>query len=186
MATASRRVSPALKKRAARIRLLLVDVDGVLTDGHIYLQSLPDGTATEMKAFSAHDGAGLKLARLAGLRTGLITGRGSAAVARRARELEMDFVYQTSDKKLSAYREILRRARLHDREVAYVGDDLPDLPVLARVGLAVAVANAVPEVKKAAQFITQRSGGAGAVREVVELVLKAQGKLAKAIRKAGI
>ena len=186
MATASRRVSPALKKRAARIRLLLVDVDGVLTDGHIYLQSLPDGTATEMKAFSAHDGAGLKLARLAGLRTGLITGRGSAAVARRARELEMDFVYQTSDEKLSAYREILRRARLHDREVAYVGDDLPDLPVLARVGLAVAVANAVPEVKKAAQFITQRSGGAGAVREVVELVLKAQGKLAKAIRKAGI
>lgn len=186
MATASRRVSPALKKRAARIRLLLVDVDGVLTDGHIYLQSLPDGTATEMKAFSAHDGAGLKLARLAGLRTGLITGRGSAAVARRARELEMDFVYQTSDKKLSAYREILRRARLHDREVAYVGDDLPDLPVLARVGLAVAVANAVPEVKKAAQFITQRSGGAGAVREVVELVLKAQGKLARAIRKAGV
>jgi 3-deoxy-D-manno-octulosonate 8-phosphate phosphatase (KDO 8-P phosphatase) len=186
MATASRRVSPALKKRAAQIRLLLVDVDGVLTDGHIYLQSLPDGTATEMKAFSEHDGAGLKLARLAGLRTGLITGRGSAAVARRARELEMDFVYQTSDEKLSAYREILRRAGLHDREVAYVGDDLPDLPVLARVGFAVAVANAVPEVKKAAQFITQRSGGAGAVREVVEFVLKAQGKWARAIRKPGV
>ena len=184
VATASRRVTPALRKRAAHIRLILMDVDGVLTDGHIFLQSLPDGTAAEMKVFNAHDGAGLKLARAAGLRTGLITGRGSAAVARRARELEMDFVYQTPDKKLSAYREILRRARLDDRDVAYVGDDLPDLPVLARVGLAVAVANAVPEVRKAAQFITQRPGGAGAVREVVEFVLRAQGKWAKAIRKA--
>jgi 3-deoxy-D-manno-octulosonate 8-phosphate phosphatase (KDO 8-P phosphatase) len=185
MATASRRVSPALRKRAARIRLLLVDVDGVLTDGHIYLQSLPDGTATEMKVFSAHDGAALKLARLAGLRTGLITARGSAAVARRARELEMDFVYQTPDVKLNAYREILHRAGLRSHEVAYVGDDLSDLPLLARVGLAVAVANAVPEVRKAAQFITEQSGGAGAVREVVELVLKAQRKWAQAIRKAG-
>ncbi len=185
MTTASRRVSSTLRKRAARILLLLVDVDGVLTDSHIYLQSLPDGTATEMKVFDAHDGAGLKLARLAGLRTGLITGRSSAAVTRRARELEMDFVYQTPDDKLGAYGEILHRAGLHDRDVAYMGDDLPDLPVLARVGLAIAVANAVPEVKRAAQYITQRSGGAGAVREVVELVLKAQGKWAKAIRMAG-
>ena len=182
MATPSRRVSAALRKRAARIRLLLVDVDGVLTDGHIYLQSLPDGTAAEMKVFNAHDGAGLKLARLAGLRTGLITGRGSAAVARRAQELGMDFVYQTRGGKLGAYQDILRRAGLQDRDVAYIGDDLPDLPVLERVGLAVAVANAVPEVKTAAQLITQRSGGAGAVREVVELVLKAQGSWAKAIR----
>ena len=173
-----------LRKRAARIRLLLVDVDGVLTDGRIYLQSLPDGTAVEMKVFDAHDGAGLKLARLAGLRTGLITGRDSTAVTRRAREIGMDFVYQKRDEKLSAYLEILHRAGLRDPEVAYVGDDLPDLPVLARVGLAVAVANAVPEVKKAAHFVTRRSGGAGAVREVVELVLKAQGKWAKAIRMA--
>jgi 3-deoxy-D-manno-octulosonate 8-phosphate phosphatase (KDO 8-P phosphatase) len=186
VASASRGVTPGLRKRAARIRLILVDVDGVLTDGHIYLQSLPDGSAAEMKVFSAHDGAGLKLARLAGLRTGLITGRGSAAVARRARELEMDFVSQTPDEKLSAYREILHRAGLKDRDVAYVGDDLPDLPVLARVGLAIAVANAVPEVRKAAHFTTHRSGGAGAVREVVELVLKAQGKWAKATRKARV
>jgi 3-deoxy-D-manno-octulosonate 8-phosphate phosphatase (KDO 8-P phosphatase) len=185
MATASRRVSSALRKRAARIRLLLVDVDGVLTDGHIYLQSLPDGTTTEMKVFNAHDGAGIKLARLAGLRTGLITGRGSAAITRRAQELEMDFVYQTPDEKLGAYQEILHRAGLQDCHVAYIGDDLPDLPVLERVGLAVAVANAVPEVKTAARFITQRPGGAGAVREVVELVLKSQGKWAKAIRAAG-
>ncbi len=184
LTTPSRRVSAALRKRAERIRLLLVDVDGVLTDGHIYLQSLPDGTAAEIKVFNAHDGAGLKLARLAGLRTGLITGRGSAAVTRRAQELEMDFVYQTPGEKLGAYQEILRRAGLQDRHVAYMGDDLPDLPVLERVGLAVAVANAVPEVKTAAQFITQRSGGAGAVREVVELVLKSQGRWAKAIRTA--
>ena len=185
MAAASHRVSPALRKRAARVQLLLMDVDGVLTDGLIYLQSLPDGTAAEMKVFSAHDGAGLKLARRAGLRTGVITGRGSAAVARRARELEMDFIYQTSEEKLSAYREILRRTGLDEGQVAYMGDDLPDLPILTRVGLAIAVANAAPEVKKAARFVTHRSGGAGAVREVVEFVLKAQGKWAKAIRQGG-
>ncbi len=173
-----------MRKRAARIRLLLMDVDGVLTDGHIYLQSLPDGTAAEMKVFSALDGAGLKLARLVGLPTGLITGRDSVAVTRRAQEVGMDFVYQDCAEKLGAYEEILRHAGLKDEEVAYVGDDLPDLPVLARAGLRVAVANAVPEVKKAAHYVTARSGGSGAVREVVELVLKAQGKWAEAIRMA--
>ena len=185
MATLSRRVSPALRKRAARVQLLLMDVDGVLTDGVIYLQSLPDGTAAEMKAFSTQDGAGLKLARRAGLQTGVITGRDSAAVAQRARELEMDFVYQSSGEKVSAYCEILRRTGLHESQVAYIGDDLPDLPILTRVGLAIAVANAAPEVKKAARFVTHRSGGAGAVREAVEFVLKAQGKWARAIRQAG-
>ncbi len=184
MVTAARRVSPALRKRAARIRLLLMDVDGVLTDGRIYLQSLPDGTAAELKAFDAHDGAALKLARLLGLRTGLITGRESAAVTQRAREVEMDFVYQRRGEKLPAYEEILREARLDDEDVAYVGDDLPDLPVLNRAGLAVAVANAVPEVKRAAHYVTARPGGAGAVREVVELILKAQGKWARAIQTA--
>ena len=184
MGSASRKISPALRKRAARIRLLLLDVDGVLTDGHIYLQSLPDGTAAEMKVFSAYDGAGLKLARAAGLRTGLITGRDSAAVSRRAREVGMDFVYQDRAEKLGAYEEILREAGVHNAEVAYVGDDLPDLPVLERVGLAIAVANAAPEVKRAAHYVTARSGGAGAVREVVELLLKAQGKWEQAIRLA--
>ncbi len=182
MGSASRKISPALKRRAARIRLLLMDVDGVLTDGHIYLQSLPDGTTAEMKVFHSQDGAGLKLAGLAGLRTGLITGRDSAAVTRRAQEAGMDFVYQGQAEKLSAYDEILRRAGLKDEEVAYVGDDLPDLPVLARVGLGVAVVNAVPEVKNAAHYITTRAGGSGAVREVIELVLRAQGKWSQAIR----
>ncbi len=184
LGSASRKISPALRKRAARIRLMLTDVDGVLTDGHIYLQSLPDGSAVEMKVFHSLDGAGLKLARLVGLRTGVITGRDSAAVTRRAQEVGMDFVSQGRAEKLGAYEEILRRAGLKDEEVAYVGDDLPDLPVLARAGLAVAVANAVPEVRKAAHYVTARSGGSGAVREVIELVLKAQGKWAEAIRMA--
>ncbi len=178
---ALRKISPALRKRAARVRLLLMDVDGVLADGRIYLQSLPDGNAAEMKVFHSQDGAGLKLARLAGLRTGLITGRESAAVTRRAQEVGMDFVYQNCAEKLPAYEEILRRAGVRDEQVAYIADDLPDVPVLARVGLAVAVANAVPEVKKSAHYTTSRSGGAGAVREVIELVLKSQGKWAQAI-----
>ncbi len=161
-----------------------MDVDGVLTDGRIWLQSLPDGTATEIKGFSAYDGAGLKLARLAGLRTGLITGRESPATTRRAREVEMDFVYQNCGEKMPAYEEVLRKAGLRDAEVAYVADDLPDLPILACVGLGVAVANAVPEVKRAAHYVTSKSGGNGAVREVIELLLRAQGKWRKTIRKA--
>ncbi len=161
-----------------------MDVDGVLTDGHVYLQGQPDGTAIEMKVFSAHDGAGLKMARLAGLRTGVITGRDSAAMAQRAREVDMEFVYQNRKEKIPAYEDILRETGLRDEEVAYIGDDLPDLPVMARVGLAVAVANAVPEVRRAAHCVTSKAGGAGAVREVIELVLKAQDKWEEAVRKA--
>ena len=171
-------------RRAKRVRLLLVDVDGVLTDGRVWLLSQADGTALEIKGFSAYDGAGLKMARSVGIRTGLITGRESAATARRARECEMEFVYQKRPEKLPAYEEILGRAGVRDEEVCFVGDDLPDLPVLARVGLAVAVANAAPEVKKAAHCVTRESGGNGAVREVVELILKAQGKWVEALRKA--
>jgi 3-deoxy-D-manno-octulosonate 8-phosphate phosphatase (KDO 8-P phosphatase) len=182
LAKASRKVSPAVQKRARQVRLILMDVDGVLTDGRIWLHSEADGSTTEIKGFSAYDGAGLKLAKLAGLRTGVITGRESPAVARRAREVDMDFVYQNRGEKLPAYEEILARSGLRDAEVAYIADDLPDLPLLSRVGLAVAVANAVPEVKKAAHYVTAQSGGNGAAREVVELVLKAQGKWEEAIR----
>ncbi len=180
----ARQAKRSLKARARRVRLLLMDVDGVLTDGRIYLQSLPDGSAVEMKAFHAFDGAGLKLARAAGIRTGLITGRDSAATERRAREVDMDFVFQKRAEKLPAYEQILRAAGVREEEVAYIGDDLPDLPVLFRVGLAVAVANAAPEVKRAAHYVTERAGGEGAVREVIELILKAQGKWAAAIRSA--
>lgn len=161
-----------------------MDVDGVLTDGRIWLLSWPDGSAQEIKGFSAYDGAGLKLARAGGLRTGVITGRESAAMTRRAKEVDMEFVYQGRGEKLPTYLKILREARVKDEEVAYIGDDLPDLRVLARVGLAIAVANAVPEVKRAVHFVTKAAGGNGAVREVVELILKAQAKWTSAIKSA--
>jgi 3-deoxy-D-manno-octulosonate 8-phosphate phosphatase (KDO 8-P phosphatase) len=179
----SRSVS-ALNARAKKIRVLLMDVDGVLTDGHVWLLSRRDGTASELKGFSAYDGAGLKLARAAGLRTGLITGRESSAVTQRARECEIEFVYQHRATKVGALEEILQTTGADANEVAYVGDDLPDIAVMQRVGLAVAVANAVPEVKRAAHFVTSRSGGEGAVREVIELIVKAQGKWAVASRDA--
>ena len=172
----SGRGSSAATARARKVRLLLMDVDGVLTDGRVYLQEFPGGEVLEMKVFHSQDGAGLKLARLAGLRLGVITGRNSAAMTRRAQENGMEFVYQGREEKGPAYEEILRRAQASDDEVAFVGDDLPDLPVLRRAGLAVAVANAVPEVKGVAHFVTQRHGGEGAVREVIEFILKAQGK----------
>ena len=166
----------ALIARARKIRVLLMDVDGVLTDGRIWLLSRRDGTASEIKGFHARDGAGLKLARAAGLRTGIITGRESAAVSQRARECEIEFVYQHRATKIEAYEEILRATGAESNEIAYVGDDLPDLPVLQRVGLAVAVANAAAEVKRAAHLVTSRAGGDGAIREVIELLVKAQGK----------
>ena len=178
------KVARGVAARAKKIRVLLMDVDGVLTDGHIWLLSRRDGTASEIKGFSAYDGAGLKLARAAGLRTGIITGRESSAVSQRARECELEFVYQGRATKLGPYEEILRAAFASDQEVAYIGDDLPDLPLLQRVGLAVAVANAAPEVKRAAHYVTARSGGDGAVREVVELIVKAQGKWVKASQNA--
>ena len=174
----------SLGARAKKIRVLIMDVDGVLTDGRIWLLSRRDGTASEIKGFSAYDGAGLKLARAAGLRTGLITGRESTAVSQRARECEIEFVYQHQATKLGALEEILQATGADADEAAYVGDDLPDIPVMQRVGLAVAVANAVPEVKRAAHFITKRSGGEGAVREAIELIVKAQGKWAAASQDA--
>jgi 3-deoxy-D-manno-octulosonate 8-phosphate phosphatase (KDO 8-P phosphatase) len=175
---------PKVLRRARDIRVLLMDVDGTLTPGYVCLQTFPDSSVAEMKMFNAHDGAGVKLASIMGLRTGLITGRDSPATARRAREMAMEFVIQGQPKKLEAYKAILTRAGVTDDEVAYIGDDLPDLPLLGRAGLAVAVADAVVEVKRAAHYITTVRGGEGAVREVVELILKAQGKWKKAIPQA--
>jgi 3-deoxy-D-manno-octulosonate 8-phosphate phosphatase (KDO 8-P phosphatase) len=175
--------APALR-RGKKIKVLLVDVDGTMTNGEVCLQAFPDGSVAEMKVFNAHDGAGLKLASIMGIRTGFITGRDSLATARRAREASMEFVIQGQAKKLDAYKAILIRAGVTDEEVAYVGDDLPDLPLLGRAGLAVAVANAVFEVKRAAHYVTLARGGDGAIREVVELILKAQGRWKKAIPRA--
>jgi 3-deoxy-D-manno-octulosonate 8-phosphate phosphatase (KDO 8-P phosphatase) len=169
------KISPALKKRAANIQLLLMDVDGTMTDGSVTLLSQTDGTALEIKTFDAHDGQGLTLAQSAGLRTGCITGRESAALLRRAREMRMEFIYMKQPVKMPAYEEILRKAGVSDSAVAYVGDDLPDIPLLRRVGLAVAVGDAVPEVKKAAHYTTKALAGHGAVREAVEVILKAKG-----------
>jgi 3-deoxy-D-manno-octulosonate 8-phosphate phosphatase (KDO 8-P phosphatase) len=171
-------------RRAKPIRVLLMDVDGTITPGYVCLQTFPDSSVAEMKMFNAHDGAGLKLAGIMGIRTGVITGRDSPATARRARELGMEFVAQGQAKKLEAYKGILVRAGVTDEEVAYIGDDLPDLPILARAGLAVAVADAVVEVKRAAHYVTTVRGGEGTAREVVELILKAQGRWKKAIPQA--
>jgi 3-deoxy-D-manno-octulosonate 8-phosphate phosphatase (KDO 8-P phosphatase) len=168
-------ISPALKKRAARIDLLLMDVDGTMTDGSVTLLSQTDGTALEIKTFDAHDGQGLTLAQTAALRTGCITGRESAALLRRAHEMKMEFIYMKQPVKMPAYEEILRKAGVSDSAVAYIGDDLPDIPLMRRVGLAIAVGDAVPEVKSSAHYTTQALAGHGAVREAVELILKSKG-----------
>lgn len=172
---ASLKISPALKKRAAQIKLILMDVDGTMTDGGVTLLSQPDGSALEIKTFDAHDGQGLTLAQTAGLRTGCITGRESAALLRRAGEMRMEFIYMKQPLKMPAYEDILKKAGVTDSAVAYIGDDLPDIPLLRRCGLAVAVGDAVPEVKKAAHYTTKAVAGRGAVREAIELILKSKG-----------
>lgn len=158
--------------RAQRVRLLVLDVDGVLTSGQLLFG--PDGEA--LKVFHAHDGLGIAAAHRAGLKTALISGRESEMVRRRGAELAITEVCQGAADKVARLEALLAKHGLTAEEAAFVGDDLNDLAILARVGLACAVANAVPEVKAAAHYVASRSGGDGAVREVVELVLKAQGK----------
>ena len=184
MAKSRRTLAADVTKRAKKIEVLLMDVDGTLTDGKVTLLSQPDGTALEIKSFDAHDGQGLTLARTAGLRTGFITGRESPALLRRAREMHMEFIYQKQPTKIPAYEEILRTAGVAEAAVAFVGDDLPDLSVMRRVGLAVAVGDAAPEVKRAAHYVTKVDAGHGAIREVVELILKAKGIWEEMIEKA--
>ena len=180
----SLKISPALKKRAAQIKVLLMDVDGTMTDGSVTLLSQNDGTALEIKTFDAHDGQGLTLAHTAGLRTGCITGRESAALLRRATEMKMEFIYMKQPVKMPAYEDILRKAGVPDTAVAYVGDDLPDIPLMRRAGLAIAVGDAVPEVKSAAHYTTRAVAGHGAIREAVELILKSKGVWEAMIDKA--
>ena len=178
------KISAALKKRAAQIKIILMDVDGTMTDGGVTLLSQPDGSALEIKTFDAHDGQGLTLAHTAGLRTGCITGRESPALLRRAREMKMDFVYMKIALKMPAYEEILQKAGVPDSAVAFIGDDLPDIPLMRRVGLAVAVGDAVPEVKQVAHYTTKALAGRGAVREAIELILKSKGIFEELIDKA--
>lgn len=167
-----RRVSPAVRKKAARVRALLMDVDGVLTDGRVALQA----DRGEIKTFHIRDGTGIVCAHRAGLRTGLLSGRESAATARRAAELSIEFVLQRVEAKLDGYATFVHAVGLADAQIAYIGDDLMDLPLLIRVGLAAAPADAAPEVRARVDYVTRAAGGAGAVRELVELILRAQGK----------
>ena len=159
-----------LLERARKTRLLIMDVDGVLTDGRI----IQDGHGHELKVFDVKDGHGIVMAHRAKLRTALLSGRESETITRRAEELGIELVFQKIWNKLEVYEKILVDTELTHDEVAYIGDDLIDIPLLRRVGLAVAVADAVDEVKAAVHLITQRPGGQGAVREVIELILRAQ------------
>jgi 3-deoxy-D-manno-octulosonate 8-phosphate phosphatase (KDO 8-P phosphatase) len=178
-----------VRARARKIRLLLMDVDGVMTDGRIYYLPHGGGKAirsarmVETKTFHSRDGLGLRLAIDAGLKIGLISGRSSPVVEYRARELGFHFVVQDAREKLQPYQTILRAARLKDEEVGYIGDDIVDLPVLKRVGLAVGVGDGHPLLRRHVHYWTRCPGGMGAVRETIELVLAAQGKLAGIVRR---
>jgi len=173
--------------RARKIKLFLMDVDGTLTDGGVCLISTTtangsgDPVVSEMKVFNAQDGQGLSLAHTMGIQTGFITGRSSPAVARRAKELKVPFVYLGQAKKIEAFEECMQKAGVTEEEVAYMGDDLPDIPLARRAGLAVCVADGAPELAAICHFTTRRLAGRGAAREVVELILKAQGRWEEAV-----
>ena len=166
------RIPTKIRDKAKKIKLLLLDVDGVLTDGGIVLNDRGE----EIKRFDVRDGHGIRLLLRAGLQIGLITGRISKVVSHRARDLGIRIVYQKAYNKLEVYQKIKRKSRLKDQEIAYVGDDIVDLPVLRRVGLAMTVKNSWAELKPQVDYVTASEGGRGAVREIVELLLKAQGK----------
>jgi 3-deoxy-D-manno-octulosonate 8-phosphate phosphatase (KDO 8-P phosphatase) len=168
-------------RRARRIKLLLMDCDGVLTDGRLELLENGD----EQKTFHARDGQGISLFHRAGLKTGIISGRTSSAVERRAQDLGMAYVRQYAKDKIKALDEIMAEAGVSIDECAYIGDDLPDIPVMLRVELAVAVADAVVETKQAAHYVTELRGGQGAVREVTDLILKAQGRWNELMKRFG-
>ena len=177
--------SPSLLERAKKIRLFLMDIDGTLTNGGVCLISLPNnGGIAEMKEFNSQDGLAIKLAHIMGIKTGFITGRKSPAVQQRADELSVAYVYLGQATKTAAFEECMQKAGVTADEVAYLGDDLPDMPVSKLAGLAVAVANAAPELKAICHYVTRANGGEGSAREVVELILKAQGRWEEAIPKA--
>src|ERR1700687_4803325 len=204
---------PSASARARKIKLILFDVDGVLTDGKIWIFPAPSGgqqsgtqqslleesarsfsrtetqvgfglqsqSMIEAKGFNAHDGTAISLARLAGIKTGLITKRISETVALRARDLKLEHVHQGIQDKLTCFEGILKQEGLSASEAAFVGDDVIDLPVMLNCGFAVAVANARREVKQKAHYVTPHAGGDGALRDAVEYILKAQGKWKKVV-----
>ena len=199
---------PSAAARARKIKLIIFDVDGVLTDGKIWIFPAPGGTQSgaqpsvlersaqpggqggfglhsttliEAKGFHAHDGTAISLARLAGIKTGIITKRISETVALRARDLKIDHIHQGIQDKASVFAQILQKDGITSSEAAFVGDDVIDLPAMRKCGLAIAVRNARPEVKREAHWMTEHTGGDGAARDAVEYILKAQGKWKQAV-----
>jgi 3-deoxy-D-manno-octulosonate 8-phosphate phosphatase (KDO 8-P phosphatase) len=176
-------LSEKIIARARHIKLLLLDCDGVLTDGGLHYAFDGKRVLEGAKLFHIHDGQGLKLAREAGLKLGIISGRVSPPLTARARELQIDLLHQGVDDKLSVYEQIKTAEVLTDDQIAYIGDDLPDLPVMRRAGLAIAVADAVDEIRECAHFVTNKAGGRGAAREAIELILKAQDKWSESLQR---
>ncbi len=180
------RMDPELKARAEKIKVIVFDVDGVLTDGSLWF--IPTGkredgliSSVEVKGFSAHDGLGMGIGRIAGLRFGVVTKRSSDTVAVRMRDLKVEFVHQGSQQKMDAIRQIMSEANVSLDEICYVGDDIIDLPPMRAVGLAVATWNARDQVKAVAHYVTHHAGGHGAGRDTIDLVLEAKGMLEEAI-----
>ncbi len=169
-------IAPDASDRARRVELILFDVDGVLTDGQILIIPDAQGTVHEFKMFNTQDGVGLSFARRIGLRLGVLTGRTSEAVAARAKELGMEIVEQGSWNKLETYQKIRAQVNLEDAQIAYMGDDLQDLPVMRRAGLAIGPGNAQEDIRQYCHLITRRTGGHGAVREALEFIIRAHGK----------
>ncbi len=194
-------MTPSARDRARKIKIIIFDVDGVLTDGTIWLVPGPSGgkvldeirgktdigfgvgstTMVEAKGYCAHDGTGISLARLGGLKCGVITRRISETVATRARDLKLEFVYQGSAFKMQPIREICEKEGVTPDEICYVGDDVIDLPAMRGVGLAIAAANARPQVKAEAHYVTPNAGGCGAGRDAIEFILEAKGVLTQCI-----
>lgn len=161
-----------VEEKAKKIKLLIMDVDGVLTDGRIIYSNSGD----EMKFFNVIDGMGLALFSRAGLKSAILTAKKSRMVLKRAKDMHIDKVYQNALRKLEVFERILIDFKVSPDEVCFIGDDVIDIPVLKRVGFAVSVPNAVPEAKSVAHYITKREGGRGAVREIIDMILKTQGK----------
>ena len=176
-------MNPSVTELAAQVRLLLMDVDGVLTDGKVYGIPDPKGNIVETKGFDTQDGIALQWLSWKGFVTGVISGRISPATEERAKQCNMTYVYQGHIEKIPILEEILNRSGIPAAQVAYIGDDLTDVVIMNRVALGIAPANARPEVKRSAKLVTQSAGGRGAVREVAELLLKAQGHWDDLLRK---
>lgn len=168
-----------MRERAKKVKMLILDIDGVMTDGRI----IYDTRGNELKCFNVLDGMGFVLLGQAKIKVALITAKGSKAVSRRARDIGAVEVKQGAIDKLTAFRQILKKHGLSAKDICFIGDDLLDLPVMKRAGLSVAVPGACPEVKRAARYVTKKEGGKGAVREVIEVILRAQNKWHKLIGK---